>query len=437
VGGSVSGVVRRVTSPVRFAGRRPSVAAGVAGLVVLAAGGGVYAYARYQWRAAQADLAADRPAEAKARLGFCLRVWPNDPEVHLLAARASRLSGDLLAVEKHLNRCLEIQGGASGPVQLEFLFLRIQTGDLDEVSGMLTQAVEDGHPDRELILETLSRAYIHNLRFLLADAYLSRWIEIAPETARAYQFRGYVRERLNQPKMAADDYRKALELDPGLLPVRLRMAEMYMEDKQTPEAVAVLEPLYRERPDDPQVMARLGMCRFLEGQSEEARRLMEAALPAMPTDVGLLMSLAKLDLQDGRPADAEARLRVILKSDVSDTEARHQLVSALQQQGKTEEAAEQLKEHAKYKKVIERVHQLIQTMPEGTNRGAAECVQLGSLLLSVGRTREGLYWLDQAVSREPGNQAAHRAFAEHYERAGEPDKAANHRRQLREPANTP
>lgn len=431
--GSVRGVGRRLMGPARFAVRRPvTTFVVVATLVAVVAVAGL-GYARHQWRAANADLAGDRPADARDRLAVCLRVWPNDPDVHLLAARAARLSGDLLAVEHHLNRCLELQGGATDPVQLEFLFLRVQTGDLDQVSGMLTAAVEAGHPDRFRILETLSRAYIHNMRYLLADAYLSKWIELDPTAAKAYQYRGFVRERLNNHKLAAEDYKKALELDPNLLPVRLRVAEMLMEDKLTPEALAQLEPLYRERPNDPQVMARLGMCRFLEGKSDEARRLMEAALPAMPTDVGLLMSLAKLDLQETRGADAEARLRIILTNDVSDTEARYQLVSALQMQGRADEAAAARKEHDKYKVLVERVNKLLQTVPEGANPPAAECVEIGVALLSIGRDR-GLYWLDLALAREPTNQAAHRALMEYYERTGQSEKAERHRRQLRDPA---
>ena len=66
------------------------------------------------------DLVA-RPAEAQDRLKFCLRVWPRSPDVHLLAARAARLTGNMPDAEAHLNRCIELQDGATEGVQLEFL----------------------------------------------------------------------------------------------------------------------------------------------------------------------------------------------------------------------------------------------------------------------------------------------------------------------------
>src|SRR5207249_11729617 len=127
--------------------------------------------------------------------------------------------------------------------------------------------------------------------------------------------------------------------DPDLLPVRLRVAEMLMEDKQTPDAIPHLERLYQQAPDHPAVKARLGMCRFLQGRADEARRLMEAALPYMPNDPSLLGYLARADLQEGRGVQAEQRLRTVLAADPSDTEARYLLVTALQVQGRTEAAA--------------------------------------------------------------------------------------------------
>jgi predicted Zn-dependent protease len=85
----------------------------VALVVAAGAGIGVWQYALYQWRAAELAVKEDRPAEAQDRLKFCLRVWPRSPDVHLLAARAARLAGDLSDAETHLNRCIELQGVAT------------------------------------------------------------------------------------------------------------------------------------------------------------------------------------------------------------------------------------------------------------------------------------------------------------------------------------
>jgi tetratricopeptide (TPR) repeat protein len=422
---------RGLTYPARVARRRPRLTLVLLGVVLVAAALAGFWHVQHQWGAAQAALAADRPGEARSRLDLCLLVWPHNSEVHLLAARAARLSGDAQAAEAHLNQCLKLNGEATEAVQLEFLLLRVQTGDLEAVASPLIDCVEKGHPDSPLILETLARAYIHLLRYKPAYACLSRWIELRPDEAKAYQWRGWVLERLSRYKVAMEDYQRALELNPDLFPVRLRVAEMLLEDKQAPEALPHLERLYRQAPDNPEVQARLGMCRFLQNQTEDARRLMEAAVVHLPNDASLLISLAKLDLQEGHGAEAEQRLRKVLQADPSDTEALYSLASALQLQSRSDESAAVLKEYERYKDQVDRANKLLQEVADSPTARAADFVELGELLLRIGRERLGVYWLEQALEREPDHPAAHTALADYYEKKGDQDKATAHRRWLR------
>jgi tetratricopeptide (TPR) repeat protein len=315
-------------------------------------------------------------------------------------------------------------------VQLEFLLLRARTGELEEVAPTLIDSVEKGHPESPVILETLAQAYLRQLRYKAAYACLSRWIELCPDAVRAYQWRGWTLERLNRFKAAAEDYRQALELDPDLIPVRLRVAEMLLEDKQAPEALPHLERLYRQAPDRPEVLARLGMCRYFQNQTKEARRLMEAAVVHLPNDAALLLHLAKLDLQEGRGREAEQWLRKALRVDRSDTEALYTLASALQLQGKTTEADAALKDYQRSKDAVDRANKLLREVADSPTARAGDYAEIGDLLLRIGRERLGVYWLEQALERDPAHQAAHTALAAYYDKTGHRDKAAEHRRWL-------
>jgi tetratricopeptide (TPR) repeat protein len=425
-----------VRFPVRtwkVARRRPRLTVLLVVLLTVGAGVGVWRYAVHQWRAAQVAVREDRPAEARERLRLCLRVWPRSTEVHLLAARAARLTGDLAAAEAHLNRCLELQDGATELVQLEFLLIRVQGGEVDELAPALIDAVQKGHPESPAILETMTGAYLTRLRYKPAHACLSKWIEIEPHTAKPYLLRGWTLERLNNHKAATADYHRALELDPDLIPARLRVVEMLLEDKQAPEAVPHLERLVRQAPDNPQVQARLGMCRFLQGRGEEARRLMEAAVVHLPKDPALLVTLANLDLQDGRGADAERRLRTVLEADPSDTEALFVLGSALQLQGRTKEAADVLADYEKKRAIVNRINDLLKDAADSPTAKADDYAEIGQLFLQIGRDKFGVYWSERALERDPANQKAHAALAAYYDRKGDAANAAAHRRQIRTP----
>jgi tetratricopeptide (TPR) repeat protein len=423
----LSATARVLFSPLRLARRRPWSVAAALLVTALAAGTAVWAYARHRWEAARAALAADRPQEGRALLGVPLLVWWWDPDVQVLAARAARLSGDLPAAEAHLKRGLRQAGGATEALQLESLLLRVQTGEVDQVAPALLKAADEGHPEAPLILSTLAVAYMGKLRYQPAYACLSRWIELRPDAAVAYEYRGWVLERMSHYKEGIADYRRALELDPGRFAARLQLASVLVEDNRPLEALPHLERLYRQDPDHPLVQARLGACLLLQGRSTEARRMLEAADAKLPHDPPLQINLARLDLDEGRPAEAEQRLRAVVQADPSDTEAYYALSGAVQAQGRAAEAKELFKVCARAKEVLERTNKLLREVVDRPGSRADDRAELGELLLEIKQEDRGLYWLYQALERDPRNQRAHAALAAHYARKGEADKAAAHR----------
>jgi tetratricopeptide (TPR) repeat protein len=430
MGSFLGGVLRFLVYPFRVAWRRPRLTLVLALLVVAGSGVGLYAYARHQWQLALTALKLERIVEARSRLDFCLSVWPWSPEVHLLAARAARLTGDVEAAESHLNRCLRLENGATEGVQLEFLLLRVQRGEVDEVAPALIDTVEKGHPETPIILDTLTKAYVLRLRYKPASACLTRWIELYPDAAKAYQWRGWVLERVNNHRAAMQDYQRALELDPDLLPVRVRVAEMLLEDNQAPEALPHLELAYRQAPNHPVVQARLGMCRLLEGRNEDARRLMQAAVVHLPDDPALLVYLARLDLQDEKGAEAERWLRKVLDTDPFDTEALYVLVSALRLQGQIEESAKVLEKHERTRAIVDKTNDMLSKVADSPQATADDYAEIGTMLLQIGRKQLGVYWLERALERDPAHRATHRALADHFESKGETDRAEPHRRRL-------
>jgi tetratricopeptide (TPR) repeat protein len=432
-------MVRTLANPVRALGalgRRARARPGAAGLIALVVAAGLvgagHGYVRHQWHAAQADVRDLRLDQARRRLDVCLAVWPRRLDVRLLAARAARLGGDFPAAEAHLAECLRLAGGATDDIQVEFLLMRAQTGEMDEVAGLLELFVEAGHPAGPHVLETMARVYMQQLEYGPAYRVLSRWAELAPDDPRPPHWRGWVFERVSDPTRARQDYERALELDPGLVPVRLRLAEMHLEDHQPVEAAAHLEHLRARHPDRPEVAARLGQCRFLQGEHAEARRLLEEAVARLPDHRYVLLHLARLDLQDRQPARAEARVRRLLELDRADTEARYVLATALKHQRRDREAAAALAEYETYKDLLGRSNKLLTDEGRRPSRDPDRLTELGVLLLRVGQERQAVHWLDQALRLDPEHQGAHRALAEHFEQKGDAEQAAAHRRRLRE-----
>jgi tetratricopeptide (TPR) repeat protein len=411
--------------------RHPKTALLAAVAVGLAASAaGVYLYAHQQWRHAQTAVQEARYQDAQMNLQRCLFFWPRDVQVRVLAARACRLTGDFDGAEMHLNQCLKLQRGASEEVQLEFLLMRVQRGEIGDVLPILMEMVDNQHPESAMILEVCSGAFIYNHRYRPALSCLDRWVAVAPQAALPHQWRGWVYEHLSAREDAMNEYRKALDLDPDLTAVRLRLVEMLLNEKHPIEALPHLKRLQARFPDRADIRARLGQCRFLQGEFEEARKLLTGAVAELPNDQQLLLHLGKLELQDGNAKEAETWLRRAVEADIGDPEPQLTLSSCLAVQLRRKEADEWLDKSLKTKAVLEKSNRMLREEAESPSRDAKTVCEIGSLLLQIGQNRLALHWLHEALNRDPNYQPAHKLLVEYYESQKDEEKAALHRRLL-------
>ena len=326
-------------------------------LALIGAGGGFYVYALQQWDAARTEVMDGRPVDAGRPLDLCLWVWPYSTPVHLLAARRERLMGNFAGAEAQLQRCIRLNKGATEDVQIEFLLMRIQTGEVDDVADELFRRVDNKTPQSSLIMETIARAYMDKLRYGPALACLNRWVEAEPGEAKAYHWRGWVYERVEETERAVKDYERARVVS-GLSEVRFRLAEI-MLDKADP-----WRPCLSGTPDEaiaraPDVEAIVGRCRYLQGEMEEARRLMEAAVKVRSDDGPLLVTLARLEMAEDKPVEAERWSRQALKADATNAEAEGTLEKSLRGQGRSQEADAALEQHEKDMVLLRKVNRML------------------------------------------------------------------------------
>jgi predicted Zn-dependent protease len=389
-------------------------------------------HAEEQLVAARKALRDGSARDALHKLDECLAVWPDDVEVLLLVARAYRLAGDFPKADAHLKKCIKLQKGASEAVQLEYLLMRAQTGEEEEVKSQLYNLISQKpkHPGTPLVLETLAGVYMRDLRYGPAYECLSRWIKEEPNRARPYHWRGWVAERLNDNPKAMQDYAKALELDPDLVPVRLRIAEIHLAQHSPGHALPHLLRLRRQHPDRADILARLGECRFLQGRAPEARQLLEKAAAQLPRDMPVFQTLAKLELEQGRPKAAEKWSRRALKADPAYTEAWHTLATSLQRQGRRSEADQARAEYRINRDALQQSTLLLKEEAQHPTDSPTTPWKIGVLLLRVGQDRQGEYWLKQALMRDANHRPSHQALAELYAKKGDREKAAHHRRFL-------
>jgi predicted Zn-dependent protease len=395
-------------------------AAGLAGLRLWAGG---------EYRAAEQAFRAEHKEEARRHIRRCLWAWPRRPAAHLLAARIARSAEDYARAEAHLRECQRLQGGASDATQLEWLLLRAQGGEADEVAPGLWYAVEQGHPERTMILAVLARAYMRTASFDAALRCLDRWLLEEPESARALDWRGWVMEKKQNEDEARRSYEQALDLEPGRHAVRRRLAQMLLGQNQAPDARAHLETLRAkgaEEPDDQLDWARLHL---LEGDLDQARDELEEFLARHPDNPDALLSRGKLALTRSRPAEAEVYLRRAEKRAPADPGMLVLLERCLRQQpGRQREADRYLKRYQRAQADHKRLTRLLNQKGDQLLRDPRAAAEAGRLLLELGLTQPARYWLEAALKRDDKLPEVHQGLADYYRRLGNDLEAEHHRR---------
>lgn len=389
-------------------------------------------WAAWEEHRARTSLAEEQFDEAQAHVRSALRVRSRRTGTNLLAARIARLRGQTSEAEQYLNRC-DLHDTMSEQVQLEWLLLRCQCGEADQLAPSLLSLVERGHIESPAILETLAGVYMRQARYLEALPFLDRWVDHAPHSARAREWRGWVSNQLDHRGQAISDYERALEMQPSRSVVRLHLAQILVDSSRQAEAVPHLERLREEQPANPKVLVALARCRVVQSRPEEARKLLDEVLTAHAEDFDALLQRGKMDLQDRNFAEAERWLRKALHRMSQNAEARYLLSLSLQgQPGRQDEAREELARCRQERQTRERLTRLLRTELAARPNDPDLAEEAGELLLHQGEDERGLFWLHRALALNPRHAAAHRALIAYYERTRNPAKAEEHRQQLAE-----
>ncbi|MDB5309321.1 MAG: tetratricopeptide repeat protein [Gemmataceae bacterium] len=405
------------------------------GLVFLVLASGLVVPQLWAWhrlRAARAALARHHPAAARESLAACLRLWPDRPAVHLLASRAARQAGDLEDADARLRTCHHLSGGTSDEIAFEWALLQAAGGNVREVEEYLQRRADQTPGEAALVWEALAEGYLRVYRTPDAMACLEHWLDRDRDNVRALELRGITFVTGKGVKRGADDFRQVLTLDPTRADARWRLARCLLDLGGYDEAVPHLERLLEDRPDDPEVLVRLARCHNMLGRGDLARETVDAVLATHP-DHGLgLRTRGQFTLAAQKPAEAEGWLRRAAAALPEDYQTQWLLFQALQQQGKTEEAAAQIRTAEQVRDRVERLGELQSRKLAEQPLDPALHYEMGVLLIRTGHPTTGEGWLVSALRLDPGYRPAHAALAEYYDRLGDKGRAADHRRRAAE-----
>jgi tetratricopeptide (TPR) repeat protein len=424
--------------------RHPGWALLVAAVVLVALGWGGYA-ARRQFSAQghlrQARTALDDgdTAAATGELEACLRVWPDDPEIHLLLARNRWTAGDRAGAEKEL-LAAKAAGGDAEQLALEAHMAAASGGDLERVEVDLRKRVEERHPEKRYVLEALVRGYLVRGRAEDAERFATLWIDDSPGRWQPWLLRGIARGQLSRDLLsttydrAKDDFRQVLELKPDNDLARFLLGNAYVMTGQFREALPHLQHYCGLKPDDPQGIAALAGCQRALGSAEDARRSLDDWLRGHTgtAEVFLVRGEAAMDLGNPEEALGFFRQAEALGPPALREKIDFQLAGALRAAGRPQEADGYEQKWRTRNQLRQRLKELEGTAAKEPQNVAARH-EAGTISLRLDDEPAGMRWFASALKIDPSHKPTHQALAEHFQRKGNLEAAAFHHRLAAEP----
>jgi tetratricopeptide (TPR) repeat protein len=406
-------------------------------LPVLGAGGyvaGRQLWAAHHRRHALQALDQGDPEAALADLNRCAEVWPDDPQIHLLLARAYRMAGNETEAFRHLEACRRA-GGSAEDIALESLLAAAAAGKLEQSEGPLRQLLRAGHSRKRDIREALVRGYLLRERSADAEALATAWVDEEPGDWQAWLLRGFARsqtaEGINRPSAALDlarqDYERVLQLKPDQDMARFLLGVSWVRIGQFHEALPHLELYARHRPEDGKAVAELARCHRSLGQVEEARQVLDGWLAGHGRDADVFVARGQVAMDLGRPEEALDFFRRADAVAPGQEKTEFQLARALRTLGRGKEAADYEQRWRSHGELADHLKQLEEVAAREPQNVAVRH-EAGVVALRQGDEAAALRWLAAALKLDPKYGPTHQALAAYFERKGNKEAAAFHRR---------
>ena len=170
---------------------------------------------------------------------------------------------------------------------------------------------------------------------------------------------------------AADTFRRALQLEPGLALARINLGIALFNVPDLPAAQKVLQSAIAANPATPQPHYVLGLIAKMQNRTDDAVAAFQRVLKIAPNDVGTNVNLGQIYAQQRQYPEAIAVLRTALAAEPYNTTALYNLGTALLRSG----------QRAEGQKVINQFQELRQ-------RGSGTA--LGNNYLEQGRYAEAI-----------------------------------------------
>ncbi len=158
-------------------------------------------------------------------------------------------------------------------------------------------------------------------------------LKLTAETPADTLLAAEIAEAAGDGEIAEQEYRKALQSDPGSSDATAGLAHLLIDEKRYADAQPLVEAALRRNPEDPALNAQLASILNGQGKQAEALAVIEKLHKLQPASPSVTLMLADADLQAGKLEEADVLFEELLARTPNDPvllDARGQVLIRLQ-----------------------------------------------------------------------------------------------------------
>ena len=416
------------------------------------------------------------PDRAQSTLAPLFRRNANDPETNYLGSMLAFEQGNLDLAEERLLKVLKV---VPGHAQTQLLFGTVSYAQKDyEQAAYYIAKYVSAVPENLGARKLLGRTYLILEQHDEAQAILQPGLEESAEDVELLALVGLSSMQGGNTAAGIEGLKKAVKLAPDSAALRGALAKAYLSSGETDHAIQELNTILAEgggqeqtesllvlaylragntdqaidtvlkmltrKPQDPAVMALVGIVFVVSDDRAEARKYFNRALQIKPGFVPATVSLARLEELEGNPEAATALYKGIVDSGAESTGPLLALARLAETRGKTEEmlgwlekARQQAPGDIRPRVFLARYY-LREKQLEKTDLLLEEAIRIaprqpmlldlqGRALMARRQYQRALSPLNELITRSPDSMLGRALLAEAYLELGQIDNA---RRQL-------
>ena len=188
----------------------------------------------------------------------------------------------------------------------------------------------------------LGLCYLNSRRYDDARSAFAQEFSVDPASASAYLLLSTMLMHANLPELAADQARKALELDPKLPLAHFRIGEVQLFKSNIADATQEFEQERHLNPGYAPTYDRLGDVYLRTGKLQQSQEALTKAISLDVTSTGPFIQMGKVLLHRDDPGTALLYLNHAEKMDPSNYITHTLLAQAYRKQGREDEAKHEM-----------------------------------------------------------------------------------------------